>query len=123
MPEGANKNDHERPLLATSIKAATGQTRKIAVHRSHVSFTPETRRGVRLPAGSELCQEQSTWITMAARPAERSTRVLSTPGAHGTDNRAEVATLGGKHVLGSRRAHRIEPPLHDAILLKRPEPL
>src|SRR5712692_11763287 len=52
-----------------------------------------------------------------------SRRVLASPSAHGTDNRAEVATLGGKNVLGPRGTHRIEPPLHYAILLKRLETL
>jgi hypothetical protein len=52
-----------------------------------------------------------------------STPVLASPVAHGADNRAKVAPLGGKHVLGPRRTHRIETPPHDAILLERPEPL
>ena len=55
--------------------------------------------------------------------ATRSPRVLASPISHGTHNRAEVATLLGQHVLGPRGTHRIEPPLHDAILLERPETL
>jgi hypothetical protein len=57
------------------------------------------------------------------RACEWSTRVLPPPIAHGADDRAEVATLGSEDVLGPRGAHRIEAPLDDAILLKRPETL
>ena len=52
-----------------------------------------------------------------------STRVLAPPLAHGTDDRAEVATLCGEDVLGPRWTHRIEAALDDAILLKRPQTL
>src|SRR5258707_11821871 len=55
--------------------------------------------------------------------ARRSTRVLASPISHGTHNRAEVATLLGQHILGPRGTHRIEPPLHDAILFERPKAL
>jgi hypothetical protein len=52
-----------------------------------------------------------------------STRVLAPPIAHGTNDRAEIATLCGEDVLGSRGTHRIEASLDDAILLKRPQTL
>jgi hypothetical protein len=52
-----------------------------------------------------------------------STRVLAPPLAHGTDDRAEVATFCGEDVLGPRGTHRIEASLDDAILLKRPQTL
>ena len=52
-----------------------------------------------------------------------STRVFASPRPHGSNNRAKVATLGGQHVLGARRTHRIETPLHDAMLLKCPKTL
>src|SRR5258708_38959394 len=52
-----------------------------------------------------------------------STRVLAPPLAHGTDDRAEVATLCGEDVLGPRGTHRIEASLDDALLLKRPQTL
>ena len=52
-----------------------------------------------------------------------STRVFTAPIAHGTDDRAEIATLCGEDVLGPRGTHRIEAPLDDAILLKRPQTL
>ena len=70
---------------------------------------------------SEKCKEETSQHLHAA--CEWSTRVLPPPIAHGTDDRAEVATLGGEDVLGPRGAHRIEAPLDDAILLKRPETL
>src|SRR6516162_9153830 len=54
---------------------------------------------------------------------EWSTRVLAPPLAHRTDDRAEVATLCGEDVLGPRGTHRIEAPLDNAILLKRPQTL
>src|SRR4029077_15321194 len=58
-----------------------------------------------------------------ADEARRSPRVLASPISHGTHNRAEVATLLGQHVLSPRGTHRIEPPLHNAIPLQRPETL
>jgi hypothetical protein len=57
------------------------------------------------------------------RPIGESTRVLAPPLAHGTDDRAEVATFCGEDVLGPRGTHRIEASLDDAILLKRPQTL
>src|SRR5215469_16896780 len=57
------------------------------------------------------------------RCCEWSTRVLASPSAHGTHNRAEIATLLGQHVLSPRGTHRIEPPLHNAIPLERPKAL
>src|SRR5271169_4568564 len=63
-------------------------------------------------------------ITYQIVPPDRwSTGVFASPSPHGADDRAEIATLAGKNVLGPRGAHRIEMPLHDAILLKRPETL
>ena len=61
----------------------------------------------------------------AKRSSQRgwSTSVLAPPMAHGTDDRTEFATLSGEDVLGPRRTHRIEAPLDDAILLKRPQTL
>src|SRR6516225_12220938 len=53
----------------------------------------------------------------------RSTRVLASPISHGADNWTEVAALLSQHVLRTRGTHRIKPPLHNAILLKRPETL
>ncbi len=52
-----------------------------------------------------------------------STRVFAPPITHGTNDRAEIATLCGEDVLGPRGTHRIEAPLDDAILLKRPQTL
>jgi len=52
-----------------------------------------------------------------------STRILAPPIAHGADDRAKVATLCGEDVLGPRGTHRIEAPLDDGILLKRPQTL
>jgi hypothetical protein len=52
-----------------------------------------------------------------------STPVLAPPLAHGTDDRAEVATLCGEDVFGPRGTHRIEASFDDAILLKGPQTL
>src|SRR5271168_3620777 len=50
-----------------------------------------------------------------------SARVLQSPSLHGNDDRAEVAPLVGQQVVGSWRTHRIETPLDNAMLLKRPQ--
>jgi hypothetical protein len=57
---------------------ATGQTRKIAVLRSHVSFTSERRRGVGPPVGSELCQN----LTPAPQHICRQARQRLSLGTH-----------------------------------------
>src|SRR6516164_3185063 len=80
------------------------------------------RRGHFRTAAS--CQKPTIGLGPCGWPikcCEWSTRVLAPPFAHGTDDRAEVATLCGEDVLGPRGAHRIEAPLDDAILLKRPQ--
>ena len=94
--------------------------------RRRGSYTPESGRDSRpqarqLWANSELmhCSKKSLFDHLVSE----STRVLAPPIAHGTDDRAEVATLCGEDVLGPRGTHRIEAPLDDAILLKRPQTL
>jgi hypothetical protein len=66
---------------------------------------------------------QTNEIWNVALGCEWSTRVLAPPIAHGTDDRAEVTTLCGEDVLDPRGTHRMEAPLDDAILLKRPQAL
>jgi hypothetical protein len=91
-----------------------------------VRFTPESCRDNCRPArqlrainGLMHCSKKSLFDYLVSE----STRVLAPPIAHGTDDRAEVATLCGEDVLGPRGTHRIEAPLDDAILLKRPQAL
>ena len=67
---------------------------------------------------SQKCHEQTFEHLVRG-----STRVLAAPIAHGTDDRAKVATLCCEDVLGPRGTHRIEAPLDDGILLKRPQTL
>jgi hypothetical protein len=100
--------------------------------RRHVSKVPDSDvDDLSPPAKPRVldCFALSDWLATSSisrqvvRTDKWSTRVFASPSPHGSDNRAEVATLGGQHVLGARRTHRIEAPLHDAMLLKCPKTL